>query len=829
MGLSSSQIHQLEIASERIVYPMEPSEIVVHIGHNDMHHGNLTVDEFVARLTSLFEEYHRRLPNAKIYYCGVEAKKSAADEGSNRYESSFVKAPAVNSAVKALAQQNDWLVYVDTPTIFYSADGTINKNMYPSTDGSHPSLVAYDLMRLAIDKARGETLDNVITINQLGKNDNLNASGKTFTDKNGNALLGDFAISGKLAVTQFNKSNAHLHFRFSGGDRFILWDKSNDGKFGAGYAENNKYTDDYASGMSLYDANDGLVLNWTVIVKDGTAYWYINGQLKKTFASPAREYFNIGALQMNAVLYDIELDVKADDGAGYNAHIEPYFKSDTVKIDAYGYRGSLDLTGKTFTDAKGSALTNNYIIRGKLDVTAIGKDNPYIQFRFGGRDRFLLWDSNNDGKLGAGYTEGGSHVSDTASGITLYDASNGITLDWAIVVKNGVAYGYINGELEKRLSAPTLESFRINAIDMNVIIYNIELIVKSDDDAAYTAELLKCAGETLTIEKYGENGDIVASGKTFTDSKGRALTNNYIAVGTLDITKINKANAHLQFRVGSGCRFLLWDKDSDGVFGAGYMYNDHGSESDETPGVTLYDANNGLSVEWAVVVHEGVAYWYINGELEQEITSPKLESFNIGALQMNAFISNIEIFTKEEGAAVYYNELGKYFDNVLNINRHGQDGDIIASGKTFTDSKGNALTSNYAVTGKLDITSVNKSNAHLQFRVGSGCRFLLWDSDSNGVFGAGYMYNGSASDKTSGVTLYDANNGLTLEWAVVVHEGVAYWYINGKLEQKITSPKLDSFNIGALQMNVSLYDIELYVESENSNAYSSAISKYLES
>ena len=73
----------------------------------------------------------------------------------------------------------------------------------------------------------------------------------------------------------------------------------------------------------------------------------------------------------------------------------------------------------------------------------------YIQFRLGAKDRFLLWDSDNDGKLGAGYTENGTHVSDKITGINLYDAREGLTLDWAIVVKNGVAYWYLNGNLEK--------------------------------------------------------------------------------------------------------------------------------------------------------------------------------------------------------------------------------------------------------------------------------------------------------------------------------------------------------------------------------------------
>ena len=126
----------------------------------------------------------------------------------------------------------------------------------------------------------------------------------------------------------------------------------------------------------------------------------------------------------------------------------------------------------------------------------------------------------------------------------------------------------------------------------------------------------------------------------------------------------------------------------------------------------------------------------------------------------------------------------------------------------------------------MDITAVNKSNAHLQFRFGSGCRFLLWDSDSDGVFGVGYSYNGNVNDKTEGAKLIDANGGATLEWAIVVNEGVAYWYLNGELVQKFDSPKLELFNVGALQMNVFLSNIELYVKAENAEAYNAVLAEY---
>ena len=156
MGISQSQISDLEIVSERLVYPMNPSEIVVHIGFNDVHHGSLTVEELIARITALLTEYHDKLPEAKVYFIGVEPKKSGNDTGSAYYESSNVKAPAVTKAMQEFASANDWFTYVETLDIFIGEDGAINKDMYLSTDQSHPTLEAYDLIRLALDKCRAE-------------------------------------------------------------------------------------------------------------------------------------------------------------------------------------------------------------------------------------------------------------------------------------------------------------------------------------------------------------------------------------------------------------------------------------------------------------------------------------------------------------------------------------------------------------------------------------------------------------------------------------------------------------------------------------------------
>ncbi|MBE6635750.1 MAG: hypothetical protein E7617_06110 [Ruminococcaceae bacterium] len=510
MGISQSQIDDLEIVSERLVYPMQPSEIVVHIGFNDVHHGPLTTDELIARITALLEEYHAKLPGAKIYFMGVEPKKNGYTEGSAYYNSSTVKAPAVTAAMKALAESKDWLTFLDTNSIFIKADGTIDQSMYLSTDLSHPTLAAYDLIRATLNANRSNKMS--VTIQKYGESENINASGRTFTDASGNALKGDYFIGGKLTVTAVYKNNAHLQFRFSSDYRFLLWDQSNDGIFGAGYIGGGSVSDK-SGATHFFDANNGLSLDWAIIVNDGAAYWYINGELMHKFDAPLLQYFNIGALQMNAVLYDIELIVKSEDSEGYTDAIAGYGfgeggattpddgeedngtdTSTDIKIDDFElqYSSAAVLSNSKYIKYNGADITADYVISGKLDVTQLG-NNAHLQWRFNEAYRFLLWDSNSDKTYGVGWEENNGHKNETQSGSLTFkfDASSTNTLEWTLAVTDNEAYFYINGTLVKKFTsfATTRQHLNIGASYFGAKFYDIRLTVKSADADAYAAKL----------------------------------------------------------------------------------------------------------------------------------------------------------------------------------------------------------------------------------------------------------------------------------------------------------------------------------------------------
>lgn len=351
MGISGSQIVNWEVVAERIVYPMEPKEIVLHIGFNDVHSTNRSAYEIASRIIALLEEFRDKLPNTKIYYCSVEPKKNALDSGSQFYEKSMVFAPMINSMLEAYTYENKNVKFVNTRALFFNSDGTINKNLYLSTDLSHPTLEAYELYKQAIEQARGNSFEeltpsealekvgaNQSTVNTAAAASKLNsavytiennpkaAAGQTlakyFTDKNGNALTTYYSVKGYMEVSDLQDNGAHVQFRFSNttNDRFLLYDSNSNKKLGLCAPFLGKSNE--AAGGSVADALDAsggsVILSWQIIVTRDTAYFFVNETLVLYGTPGAFSYFNISVEMADISFWGVELVVKSEDADSYN-------------------------------------------------------------------------------------------------------------------------------------------------------------------------------------------------------------------------------------------------------------------------------------------------------------------------------------------------------------------------------------------------------------------------------------------------------------------------------------------------------------------------------
>ena len=357
MGISGSQIVNWEVVAERIVYPMEPKEIVLHIGFNDVHSSNRSAYEIATRIIAMLEEFREKLPDTKIYYCSVEPKKNALDSGSQFYEKSMIYAPMINTMLEAYTYENTNVTFVNTRQLFFNEDGTINRSYYLSTDLSHPTLEAYEAYRKLIEQARGNivpdekpeeiSIVDLIKANQSEisaaaaqaklnsssytiENNPSSASGQTlahyFKTVSGDALKNYYSVSGYMQISDLQSNGSHVQFRFSNttNDRFLLYDSNSNKKLGICAPFDGKSNE--ASTGSVADALDvsavPQVLKWQVIVTEKTAYFFVNDVLVLYGVPGALNYFNISVEKADIEFWGIEIVVKAENTDLYQAILE---------------------------------------------------------------------------------------------------------------------------------------------------------------------------------------------------------------------------------------------------------------------------------------------------------------------------------------------------------------------------------------------------------------------------------------------------------------------------------------------------------------------------
>ena len=164
-------------------------------------------------------------------------------------------------------------------------------------------------------------------------------------------------------------------------------------------------------------------------------------------------------------------------------------------------------------------------------------------------------------------------------------------------------------------------------------------------------------------------------------------------------------------------------------------------------------------------------------------------------------------------------------------NYTGEEGQLLENGKYIKDSNGNDLTNNYVVRGVADLVNIGSGThgPHIHFSLYSKTRFLFWDSNNNKMFGAGYETATESNVKDTAVgENYDLTSGTyTFEWAVVVENNIAYWYINGELVKTLeATEKFGYFNIGAQYMDTWIYITDVCTKSENADAYNALVAQY---
>ena len=138
VGIEGTTVADWQYLAEKLVYPVAPDYIAVHIGANDLKEGR--AGRISEDLFNLFSQLHLNLPEARIFYFGIEPEVNSDNQRSQN----------VNAAIENFANHTDWVTYIKSPEWCLDKTGAVNADYY--RDGVHIKLQNYYLYTKALEK-----------------------------------------------------------------------------------------------------------------------------------------------------------------------------------------------------------------------------------------------------------------------------------------------------------------------------------------------------------------------------------------------------------------------------------------------------------------------------------------------------------------------------------------------------------------------------------------------------------------------------------------------------------------------------------------------------
>lgn len=397
VGISATTTTDWEILSERLVYPLAPAAVVVHCGTNNIFDDGKTGAEAAEDIIRLFGLIGHNLPDAEIYYFGIEPRvgRPTAD------------VIACNAAVAEYCGWEDNLTYLDSPAFCSDPDGNAVADFFK--DGVHPKPENYIYYVDALDEA-GLTFapSAAASVTEIAAfttalSDTIASSREIIY--RAMPLREEYVLTGKVDITDI-AANAHMQFRFDGNDnRFLLWDANiagatSDNRFGLGWKCGSAA---YVTEEARYTFTPGetLTIGFRLIVSEHNAYFYFYDTAQSAYVMeavfmnvPVAENLLVGTEFMAARVYDLSALTKLDDPVAYAAALA------SAGIDAYE---SAAAPGTVLY--AGSAPDGSYVLRADeplpepIEVTdnftLFGKNESQSAFTGTERDYVLVQDGES--------------------------------------------------------------------------------------------------------------------------------------------------------------------------------------------------------------------------------------------------------------------------------------------------------------------------------------------------------------------------------------------------------------------------------------------------
>ncbi len=383
MGISATTTTDWEYMVERLVFPVQPKAVVIHCGTNNIFDDRKSAAAATEDVKRLFNLVHANLPDAEIYYFGIEPRVGR--------DNTVPK--AVNANVIEFADANDWVTYIDSPSWCYDTNGDVIESFF--RDGVHPTVANYakyvealDDLGLVFDNnsaASDTTIADISTTSDQSIN-----KGNTFAlSYRGLPLTGEYVLTGKIDIN-VEKTNPHIQFLFNDGNRFLIWDGEDwtgNGSMGLGWGDSYNNDDD---DLYPYTAGTEFTVLFKLVVTEKNAYFYFGAEdsgsvtytLNSVFVNVSATKLVYGTENMSAKLYNLTAKTKLDDAAEYAALVTgsefDYYEHVTESVPD-GIYVSIPSTTGVFV-IRDSERANNYIDYSQASFYLKGKNNGATGF-----------------------------------------------------------------------------------------------------------------------------------------------------------------------------------------------------------------------------------------------------------------------------------------------------------------------------------------------------------------------------------------------------------------------------------------------------------------
>lgn len=134
-GFGGSQIDEANAVADRIIFPYGPRLIVFYSGDNDLASGK-SPERVFADFEKFVKNIHGHLPDTVIDCISIKPCPSRWKQ--------HEKVQAVNAQIKALAEKDSKLRFIDVYPLMLGEDGKPKRDLF-LPDGLHPSIKCYKL------------------------------------------------------------------------------------------------------------------------------------------------------------------------------------------------------------------------------------------------------------------------------------------------------------------------------------------------------------------------------------------------------------------------------------------------------------------------------------------------------------------------------------------------------------------------------------------------------------------------------------------------------------------------------------------------------------